>query len=244
MRVRVCTCRENITVWIKGDFVTCTALSPTRATTNIAVIKGVGKHSGMTGATLGAMDEYCVLAFGESNSSVAIQTGATEIRKWMTRLVVASGTTGVNLSAIAPLLQQSERVLTPLAPASHSLGATAGKLQDVVSELQRAVGCITAGAKQWQAQERQAVLDLHPDWSGHLVKFDFGDGPVASGFLPVRAGAAQGQCPELCLHQTSFAKHAPVVCVCPEPSSGWPRNATMYNASLGYGFEAAPALQA
>eukprot|EP01049_Picozoa_sp_SAG25_P020547 SAG25_NODE_7120_length_503_cov_0.995050_1_plen_155_part_10 len=97
--------------------------------------------------------------------SVAIQTGATEIRKWMTRLVVASGTTGVNLSAIAPLLQQSERVLTPLAPASHSLGATAGKLQDVVSELQRAVGCITAGAKQWQAQERQAVLDLHPDWS-------------------------------------------------------------------------------
>ena len=235
---------NNITVWVKGNFVTCTALSPTRATTNLAVIKGVDKHTGMTGATLSAMDEYAVLAFGQSNGSAPIQAAAAEIRKWMSRLVVASGTTGVNLSAIVPLLQQSERALAPSAPAAHGLSSAASKLQDLVSELQRAVRCITAGAKQWQAQARQVVLDLYPKWSGHLLKFDFGDGPVEPGFLPVRAGAAQGQCPELCVHPTSFERHAPVVCVCTEPESGWPRNATTYNVSLGYGFLAAPSLHA
>lgn len=238
---------QSITVWVRGDYNACTAFSPTRNKTSLAV----EHRDGMVGATLSSMDEYAVLAFGRSVETFATQASAAEVRKWLSRLVIASGTTGVNVSAVAPLLLGGESALAPpsmddrswLTPTSKGHGASGSsnrlglaKLSDLAEELQQAVGCIASGVKTWQEQARQPVLELQPGWSGHLLKLDFGDGTLYPGFAPVTAGASKGSCPESCKRALSMSRHAQQECVCTPPANGWPRNATVYDSKLGYGF--------
>ena len=231
---------KTITVWVRGDFQECVVYSPTRNKTTLTL-----QHRGkMTGCTVNTMDEYAVVAFGASGEAQGAQAAAAEVRKWLSRLVIASGTNGVRLGAIAPLLRDAEASLAPpTALGSPRLGVS--KLVDLAEELQRAVGCIASGAKGWQRQARQPVLDLEPAWGGHLLKLDFGDGPVLPGFSSVTAGASKGQCPRLCQHALSQNRHNPnLVCVCPAPAGGWPHNATHYSRASGFGFLSCSNLEA
>eukprot|EP01051_Picozoa_sp_SAG22_P012017 SAG22_NODE_1212_length_5155_cov_2.020767_1_plen_1241_part_00 len=232
---------QSITVWVRGDFHECMAFSPTRNKT----VLPLQYRDGMVGATLSTMDEYAVLAFGSSNDSIPTQAAAAEVRKWLSRLVIASGTTGVNISAIVPLLQDAELSLMPPPTGLDSTRLGVSKLSDLAEELQDGVQCIAAGAKQWQQHARQPVLDLQPGWSGHLLKLDFGDGPVPNGFQSVTAGASNGQCPRACEHALSASRRNPdTVCVCTPPAGGWPHNVTKYRPSVGFGFISSSNLQA
>jgi hypothetical protein len=232
----------SITIWLRADLPhnQCTAFSPTRAHQELRTTPGAGRHTGMVGVTLSSMDEYTVIACGASVDSAAVQAAAAAVRKWSSRLVIASGTTGVNASAVVPLLLDAEQALTKRCPGSDDAvghigaAATVRKLTDLAYELETAVVCITQGAKKWQAQQRSAVLHLNQ--SNVLLMLDFGDGPVQHGFKPVTAGAADGTCPYLCTHAVSQKRNSPRVCVCQAPADGWPQNATVYTRTRGYGF--------